>query len=241
MTLTAAVVTVTSNREELEKCVESIEAQTSKVDMHYIVTDAITPFHEYQAMRKRYLSAKRSVSYWDGRIGGIGLEGRRLFAAAPALVNEDVLFLLPDDDWFKPTHVEDLMKIIEWENCDWAYSLMSVYDKDANFLFDDVCECLGELHPSYNTGVGFVPTGSIAMKTALYANLASAYNHRGFGPDRVFYDAAKQYYPNFKSSKKHTNCFRLGGNETSSNKEFFEHGNKLMLEKYNGKLPWVTQ
>ena len=241
MTLTVAVVTVTSGRSELIKCMESIDAQTCPVDMHYIVTDAICSFDDYQWMRKNYASDKRCFSYWDGRIGGLGLEGRRLFAAAPSLVNEDVLFMLPDDDWFKPTHVEDLMKIIEWEGCDWAYSLMSVYDKDANFLFDDVCECLGELHPSYNTGVGFAPTGSIAMKTNLYANLANSYNYRGFGPDRVFYDAAKQYYPNFKSSKKHTNCFRLGGNETSSNREFFEQGNRLMLEKYNGKLPWVTQ
>ena len=239
--LTAAVVTVTSGRQELEKCVESIDAQDYPVSMHYIVTDAIVNFHEYQAMRKRYCSDKRSVSYWDGRIGGLGLEGRRLFAAAPALVNEDVLFMLPDDDWFKPSHVGDLMKIIGWENCDWAYSLMSVYDRNGELLFDDVCECLGELHPSWNTGIGFAPTGSIAMKTALDANLASAYNHRGVGPDRVFYDAAKQYYPNFKSSKNHTNCFRLGGNETSSNGEFFEQGNRLMMERYNGKLPWVTE
>lgn len=132
------------------------------------------------------------------------------------------------------------MSIIE-DGKDWAYSLMSVYDRDANFLFDDVCECLGELHPSYNTGVGFAPTGSIAMRTQAYCNLANAYNHRAFGPDRVFYDAAKRFYPNFASSGQHTNCFRLGGNETSSNKEFFEVGNKIMLEKYNGKLPWVTQ
>ena len=240
MTLTAAVVTVTSGREELEKCVESIEAQTYPVAMHHIVTDAIVSFNDYLAMRKRYCSDKRSVSFWDGRIGGLGLEGRRLFAAAPYLVNEDVLFMLPDDDWFKPNHVESLMSIIE-DGKDWAYSLMSVYDRDANFLFDDVCECLGELHPSYNTGVGFAPTGSIAMRTQHYCNLTNAYNYRGFGPDRVFYDAAKQFYPNFASSGQHTNCFRLGGNETSSNKAFFEQGNKIMLEKYNGKLPWVTQ
>jgi hypothetical protein len=30
----------------------------------------------------------------------------------------------------------------------------------------------------------------------------------------------------------------LGGNEGSVKKEFFEYGNGIMLEKYNGKLPW---
>ena len=132
MTLTAAVVTVTSGREELERCVESIEAQTYQVAMHHIVTDAIVSFNDYQALRKRYCSDKRSVSFWDGRIGGLGLEGRRLFAAAPYLVNEDVLFMLPDDDWFKPNHVESLMNIIA-DGKDWAYSLMSVYDKAVSY------------------------------------------------------------------------------------------------------------
>ena len=169
--------------------------------------------------------------------GGLGLEGRRLFAAAPALVNEDVLFMLPDDDWFKPNHVESLMRLIDAGN-DWAYSLMSVYDQSGEFLFDDICECLGELHPSWNTGKGFAPTGSIAMKTSLYANLSNCYNYRGFGPDRVFYDTAKQFYPKFASSGLHTNCFRLGGNETSSSRQFFEHGNRVMMERYNGKMPW---
>jgi hypothetical protein len=235
--LTAAVVTVTSGREALEKCIQSIDAQTYPVTMHYIVTDAIVNFYEYQDLRNHYCSDKRSVSFWDGRIGGLGLEGRRLFAAAPALVNEDVLFMLPDDDWFKPNHVESLMRLIDAGN-DWAYSLMSVYDQSGEFLFDDICECLGELHPSWNTGKGFAPTGSIAMKTSLYANLSNCYNYRGFGPDRVFYDTAKQFYPKFASSGLHTNCFRLGGNETSSSRQFFEHGNRVMMERYNGKMPW---
>jgi hypothetical protein len=206
--------------------------------MHHIVTDAIVSFNDYQALRKRHCSDKRSVSFWDGRIGGLGLEGRRLFAAAPYLVNEDVLFMLPDDDWFKPNHVESLMAIIE-QGYDWAYSLMSVYDKDGAFLFDDICECLGEEHPSWNTpGKTFAPTGSVAMRTECYRTVAQAYNSRDWGPDRLAYTLAKQAFPKFKGSKLHTNCFRLGGNETSSSKDFFEKGNAYMKDKYGDIMPW---
>jgi hypothetical protein len=237
MSMTTAVVIVTSGRAELENAVRSVLDQTRWVDRLYIVTDGIVSFPEYRGMRNDYASTRISVSYWDGKIGGAGLEGRRLFAAAPGLVNEDILFMLPDDDWFTNHHVEDLARIIEDGN-DWAYSLMKVYDKDGNFLFDDICECLGEEHPAYNTGVNFAPTGSIAMKTPLYANIASVYNSRDWGPDRLFYDTAKRMYPKFRGSKNHTNCFRLGGNEGSSTAEFFLQGNKLMREHYGDKMPW---
>ena len=237
MSMTTAVVIVTSGRAELENAVRSVMNQTRPVDKLYIVTDGIVSFQEYCDLRDDYASASCSVSYWDGKIGGAGLEGRRLFAAAPGLVNEDILFMLPDDDWFGDWHVHDLAYIIE-EGHDWAYSLMKVYDKNGEFLFDDICECLGEEHPAYNTGVNFVPTGSIAMRTPLYANIASVYNSRDWGPDRLFYDTAKRMYPKFRGSKNHTNCFRLGGNEGSSTAEFFLQGNKLMREHYGNKMPW---
>jgi hypothetical protein len=245
MSMTTAVVIVTSGRAELENAVLSVRQQTRQVDRLYIVTDGIVGFDDYCQLRDDYKTdslygsekTSVSVSYWDGKIGGAGLEGRRLFAAAPGLVNEDILFMLPDDDWFGMRHVEDLAGIIE-EGKDWAYSLMKVYDKDGKFLFDDICECLGEEHPAYNTGVNFAPTGSIAMKTPLYANIASVYNSRDWGPDRLFYDTAKRMYPKFRGSKNHTNCFRLGGNEGSSTAEFFLQGNKLMREHYGDKMPW---
>jgi len=132
-----------------------------------------------------------------------------------------------------------LMSIIE-DGHDWAYSLMSVYDKDGSFLLDDICECLGEEHPAWNTGETFAPTGSIAMRTKLFSSLAvAAYNKEGYGPDRTFYNLAKQVYPKFKGSKKHTHCFRLGGNDGSSNLAFFERGNQLMREKYPNGMPWA--
>lgn len=230
------MLTVTAGRDELEQCVRSIDEQTYPV-FHHIVTDAIVSFADYVALAKEYNSYNRAVSYWNGKIGGYGLEGRRLFAACPSLVNEDVLFMLPDDDWFLPNHVESLIKIIE-EGNDWAYSLMKVYDKDGKFLFDDKCECLGEEHPAWNTGQTFAPTGSVACKIEVARNLANIYNTREWGPDRMWYNAAKQFYPKFKGSKQHTMCFRLGGNETSSNRAFFEQGNKFMQDTYGDVMPW---
>jgi hypothetical protein len=33
-------------------------------------------------------------------------------------------------------------------------------------------------------------------------------------------------------------CYRLDGNENSVNKEFFEEGNEIQRQKYNGNFPW---
>jgi hypothetical protein len=58
------------------------------------------------------------------------------------------------------------------------------------------------------------------------------------GRTDLAYDLAKHYFPKFKGSKLHTNCFRLGGNETSSDKDFFERGNAFMRDKYGDIMPW---
>jgi len=237
MSMTAAVLVPTLGRKELAQCISSLQAQTYPVQI-YLSTDGVMTYDQFMGLVYTYQSDNVHLAYWPGKIGGVGLEGRRLLAAGAPLINEDVLFMLQDDDWFKPNHVESLMAIIE-QGYDWAYSLMSVYDKDGAFLFDDICECLGEEHPSWNTpGKTFAPTGSVAMRTHCYRTISQVYNSREWGPDRLAYTLAKQAFPKFKGSKLHTNCFRLGGNETSSNRKFFEDGIAYMKDKYGDIMPW---
>ena len=231
-----AVVTVTSNRKELERTIQSINEQTYPCS-HYLFTDGIISFDAYLEMAKKYRSDKRFVCYWDRKTGR---GGNHLTSAAPHLVTEDITFFVFDDDWYKPNHVESLVNIIK-EGNDWAYSFRSIYDKNGDYLFDDICESLGEEHWSWNMeGHHFAETSSVAMKTQLYRNLSNCYQSKEWGPDRLFYQHAKQLYPKFKGSKQHTVCFRLGGNPGSVTKEFFEYGNQFILDKYNGQLPWVT-
>jgi hypothetical protein len=202
-----------------------------------LFTDGIISFDAYLEMAKKYRSDKRFVCYWDRKTGK---GGNHLTSAAPHLVTEDITFFVFDDDWYKPNHVESLVNIIK-EGNDWAYSFRSIYDKDGEYLFDDICESLGEEHWAWNMeGHHFAETSSVAMKTQLYRNLSNCYQSKEWGPDRLFYQHAKQLYPKFKGSKQHTVCFRLGGNPGSVTKEFFEYGNQFILDKYNGQLPWVT-
>ena len=232
---TAAVVTVTTGKrpKELKQCVDSVFDQTYPIT-HYILCDG--DLDTFLAIKKQYPLAK--VCYWDNQIGGNGYAGQRWLAAAPQLVTEDVTFFCNDDDWYDPDHVKSIMDTI-YEGYDWAYSLRSVHDKEGNYLFDDNCEALGELHDTWNIpGHRFVDWCMWGMKTEYLKQLAILLNKPDPQVDRMFYHAATRVVPNFISTGKHTFNFRLGGS-CGVQPEFFILGNKNLLEKFDGKLPWI--
>jgi hypothetical protein len=233
----AAVVTTTNGRASLRKATQSVYDQTRSC-RHYIVTDGIMSFDDFAVMREAY---PRSEMLWcSQKVGGKNLEARRLLAASSFLVKEDVVFFLNDDDWYEPDHVESLMRIIEDGN-DWAYSHRKVFDQNGGYVCDDLCESLGEEHDIWDSpGQQFVETCSVACRTEMMVKLAQVYWPVGYGPDRTFYQIAKQLFPRFRGSKRATMCFTVGGNEMSVQKEFFLTGNADMKRRYPNGMPWLT-
>ena len=235
---TAAVVTVTNGKRpgELLNCIMSVASQQGITPTHYILCDG--DFNTFVELRRIHANGCVKVCYWDGKIGGNGYAGQRWLAAAPQLITEDVTFFCNDDDWFDPDHVKSIMDKID-EGYDWAYSLRSVYDKDGQFLFDDNCEALGELHDTWNIpGHRFVDWCMWGMRTDLLKQISIVLNNPSPQVDRMFYATAKQLFPKFVSTYKHTFNFRLGGH-CGVQKNFFEIGNQEILKRFNGNLPWI--
>ena len=233
---TCAVVTVTNGKRqgELANCIASVKTQTYPCT-HYILCDQ--DFNKFAELKRLYPDVL--MCYWDAKIGGNGYAGQRWLAAAPQLITEDVTFFCNDDDWYSPDHVKSIMDRID-EGYDWAYSLRSVHDKEGNFLFDDNCEALGELHDTWNIpGHRFVDWCMWGMKTEYLKQLAILLNRPDPTVDRQFYQAATRIVPKFASTNKHTFHFRMGGS-CGVQPEFFIEGNKRILEKFDGKLPWIT-
>ena len=233
---TCAVVTVTNGKRqgELANCIASVKAQTYPCT-HYILCDQ--DFNKFAELKRLYPDVL--MCYWDAKIGGNGYAGQRWLAGAPQLITEDVTFFCNDDDWYSPDHVKSIMDRID-EGYDWAYSLRSVHDKEGNFLFDDNCEALGELHDTWNIpGHRFVDWCMWGMKTEYLKQLAILLNRPDPTVDRQFYQAATRIVPKFASTNKHTFHFRMGGS-CGIQPEFFIEGNKRILEKFDGKLPWIT-
>ena len=235
---TAAVVTVTNGKRpgELLNCLMSVASQRGITPTHYILCDG--DFNTFVELRRIHANGCVKVCYWDGKIGGNGYAGQRWLAAAPQLITEDVTFFCNDDDWFDPDHVKSIMDKID-EGYDWAYSLRSVYDKDGQFLFDDNCEALGELHDTWNIpGHRFVDWCMWGMRTDLLKQISIVLNNPSPQVDRMLYATAKQLFPKFVSTYKHTFNFRLGGH-CGVQKNFFEIGNQEILKRFNGNLPWI--
>jgi len=239
--VSVAVITATSGRPELLRCVGSVRSQTLPCT-HYIITDAgvVSP-DEYFFLRNGYPDC--SVSYWDGCAGksnGASLEGRRLYAAASGLIDEDYVLMLNDDDWFEPDHVESLVKIIQGGK-DWAFSFRKIYNKEGDFLFEDNCEALG-LWPVWNNICEYlIEHSAFCMKRDVFNTFGPVFNYKGFGVDRVFARALKENVPSFGCSHKHSLCYSLGGNPGSVTKDFFIAGNTFMRQKYPDGFPWAPE
>lgn len=237
MALSVAVMTATTNSPLLKDACSSVDNQTYPCK-HYLIADGIVDYLEFGSMVQTYASQDRYCAYWPTKIKRPNMGAARIYAAAPSLINEDVICMLNEDDWFKPNHVESLVSLLN-DGCDWAYSHRSIYEKDGTYLFDDQCESLGEAHDVFNVpGHRFVETCSIAMKTSVYLVCAQTFNFPSPINDRNFYSFAKKNFPNFKGTHKPTMCFRLGGNPQSVTKEFFEYGNSVMKNRYPNGMPW---
>jgi len=237
-----AVLTATSGRDELARCVDSVRSQATSLPVrHYLMTDAgVSGLHKYLDMRVFYPSC--SVSYWDGKAGrgpeGQVLEGRRLYAAAAGLIDEDAVLMLNDDDWFEPDHIQSLVDILD-SGKDWAFSLRKIYDKDGAYLFDDDCEALGmwpvwnSEHPEY-----LVEHSAFCLKRDVFRAFGTLFNDQGYGVDRLFTRVLREMVPNFGCSMKHSLCYSLGGTPESVKAEFFEAGNAVMRQRYPKGFPW---
>lgn len=232
-----AVVTPTIGTPYLSQCVQSVEEQTYDDLTHYIFLDGEKEYgnkiwHQLEdAKRIKTIRLEENI--------GKGWYGHRVYAASSFLVNADIICYLDEDNWFDKDHIENLVKTINDNNLDWAYSFRKIYDKEGNYICEDNCESLGKW-PIYFSDDNFhIDTSSFAVKQSVAVNIGHSW-YGQWGADRKFFFNLKKYFPKYDCSLKHSLCYRLDGNPNSVSKEFFDDGNKVNLERYNGSLPWKT-
>lgn len=168
-------------------------------------------------------------------VGAKGFYGHRVYAAFTHLIDTEYVTYLDQDNWLQPTHIESCINTIKENNLEWCYSLRNIHDKKGEFLCQDNCESLGKWQTYH--GVNHVDTNTYCLKTDIAIKLASAW-HGGWGQDRVFLATIAQHFKKFDCTGEYTVNYRVDGGPGSVNKEFFDNGNKIMNEKYNGVFPW---
>jgi glycosyltransferase involved in cell wall biosynthesis len=231
-----AVVTPTIGKSELKDCIDSVEKQTYKDVTHYVFVDGI----EYEQEIWKLTENNNNIKFirLDENVGK-GWYGHRVYAACSFLVNADIIVYLDEDNWIEPCHVEKLVNKIS-EGNDWAFSLRKIYDKDGNFLCEDNCESLGKWPVYFDKSVFHIDTSSFAIKRDVAVRIGHAW-YGQWGADRQFFSALKHHFPKFDCTNAHTLCYRLDGNPNSVTKEFFDNGNNINNQNYNGEFPWKSK
>jgi len=151
-------------------------------------------------------------------VGANGFYGHRVYAAIGHLVNTDYICYLDQDNWFDVNHVSSLVNVIDRKGLDWAYSYRKIVDKQGKLICNDNCESLGKT-------TQFVDTNCYMVSRKVAEAIGHVWNG-GWGRDRVFYEVASKYFPNFDGSGLYTVNYRLDGNPDSVKAEFFLEGNK---------------
>lgn len=216
--MSVTVVIPTTGANTLFDAVESVLEQTYDTNCLVVVDgpeyseavyDLIFPYTNHPKIK--YLHLPENV-------GANGFYGHRVYAAIGHLVNTDYLCFLDQDNWFDPEHVSSLVNTIERKAMDWAYSYRKIVDKQGKLICEDNCESLGKI-------TKFVDTNCYMLTRKVAESIGHVWNG-GWGRDRVFYEVASKYFPNFDGSERHTVNYRLDGNPNSVTAEFFLEGNK---------------
>ena len=245
MGLSILVITPTTGSPELADAVQSVLGQIGREVEHLLVVDGV----QFSSKVDEVLNNAGIIT--GGKIkridlpfntGKDGFYGHRIMAGFGHLINHDYVLFLDQDNWFEYDHVESLINTIESKELDWAYSLRQIFNKDKKYITSDNCESLGRWPAWVNENAHLIDTSSYCFKTSFYRQVCHIWDY-GWGGDRRFYTILKDHikHDNYACTGKYTLNYRLGGNEGSVNREFFDEGNKKMHTKYAGKFPWLKQ
>src|SRR5690554_4290406 len=122
-----AVITPTTGSPYLAKAIESIQKQSFQDVVQLIVVDGIEFEEKVQAIVNGFDPAKYRVITLPYNTGKNGMNGHRIYASFPFLINSEYIFFLDEDNWLDKDHVSSIVTTIEEKSLDWAYSFRKIY------------------------------------------------------------------------------------------------------------------
>jgi len=234
----ALVVIPTTGAQHLSTAIGSVLTQTHSNVECLVVIDGPDFISAAKSITDQFPTVKIMTLPWN--TGANGFYGHRIYAATSFINNHDYWLALDQDNYFKPTHVEEQISNCENNQLDWSYSLRSIYDKDGNYLLDDNCESLGKWPIFLGDQHHLVDTSCYCIRREVLTRIGGAW-YGGWGGDRQFYATISHYFPKFSTTGLHSVCYRLDGNPNSVNADFFVKGNAEMARKYGGIFPWIAK
>ncbi len=243
-----SIITPTTGNSYLAECIESVRAQTYENIEHIIVVDGKERWEKADEILKASKYPRQSKEYLcvlPYATGTNRYNGHRVYGAATYFADGDFHLWLDDDNMLSPNHVESLVKLVKEKNLDWAYSFRKIIDKDSRILCQDDCESLGMWASILHPQDFFVDVNCYFVKKEVAVQMSPVWYRKFREPGQMEIDraiAAVLMHPNnklkFDCTRDYTVKYRVGNTQLSVQADFFIQGNKKMLERHNGKLPW---
>ncbi|WP_198034378.1 glycosyltransferase family A protein [Dyadobacter tibetensis] len=234
---TVTIITPTTGSKHLKKAVESIQNQNYKDILHLIVVDGEHNWNNVQKTINQLNAPNVKVIILPYNTGKNGMNGHRIYASMPYLINSEYIGFLDEDNWYEANHLETLIELITKFNLDWSYSMRNIFTEDGDFVIGDNCESIGDYKPISNQNK-LIDTNCYLIKRNELLK-STQYWYHPLKADRYFFHHLKKNSPSFRSTKKFTVNYRLK-NDKPLYPDFFINGNEVMLKKFNHKLPWLV-
>lgn len=240
-----SIITPTTGNPFLKECIESVKAQTYTDIQHLVVVDGQERWEAANAILKETDFPQTSLITLPYSIGKDRYNGHRIYGACTFIAEGDYHIWLDDDNALEPNHVESLVKLVQEKNLDWAFSFRKIIDKDSNVVCLDDCESLGLWPSVLGENHYFVDVNCYFVKKQIAVGMTPIWYRKFREPGQMEIDTAISTVLMHENNKFKYDCtreytvkYRVGNTGLSVKKEFFIDGNKKMLQKYNGVLPW---
>ena len=230
------IITATTGSDYLAKNIQSVKEQSYTNIQHLVVVDG----QERLDNAKRFFHDDLDVINLPYATGIEQYNGHRIYGGCTYFAKGDYIIYLDEDNWLDPEHVEELVEVSSLDA--WSYSLRKIVDSDGNYICNDDCESLGDWESILNDYFVDVNCFFIPRKIAL--QLTPIWYRRARHPneqpevDRLLTFVLRQNKIKTNYSGKYTVNYRAGNRADSVQAQFFINGNKAMMQKYNGNLPW---
>jgi hypothetical protein len=236
------VVTPTTGDPCVFRAIESVAAQTHKSVQHLVIIDDPDAPADIKAQIRRYNVDVIELPYSTGKNR---FNGHRIYGASTFLGNGEFFCFLDEDNWFDADHIASLIEVVK-HGFAWAFSFRKIVDREGTFICNDDCESLGKW-PSVLGGDDYhIDTSCYFLPQAIAVQLSPIWFRKAREPnvvpaDRAIVSFLRSRKFDYDTSARYSVNYRVENTARSVRREFFLIGNKQMMQKYQGKLPWKTR
>lgn len=246
-----SIITPTTGNSYLAECIESVRAQTYQNIEHIVVIDGKERWEKAEPILKAAEfpnGTNEHICILPYPTGTNRYNGHRVYGAATYFADGDYHIWLDDDNMLSPGHVNTLVNLVKEKNLDWAFSLRQIIDKDSKVICYDDCESLGLWASILHPEDFFVDVNCYFVKKEVAVGMSPVWYRKFREPGQMEIDRAiasvlmsKTNNLKYDCTREYTVKYRVGNTGLSVQGEFFINGNKAMLQRHNGALPWKNK